>query len=84
MSQLRLRDIGDVGLVSPPHAIGFFERAGFGDDREGSVPMKLSLESFQQRCSSSSCLASRLDARLQPTAHDWNLSLATDLHALQP
>ena len=49
-AQLRLRDIGDVGLVSPPHAIGFFEKAGFGDDKEGSVPMRLSLEKFQQQC----------------------------------
>ena len=67
--------------MSPPHAIGFFERAGFGDDKEGSVPMRLSLESFQQRCSLSSRLSSETDASLCTAADDVNASPTALLHA---
>ena len=54
VAQLHLKDIGDVGLKSPAHAADFFQRARFGADREGSIPMTLSLDHFRQRSSAQS------------------------------
>ena len=46
VAQLHLKDIHDVGLKSPTDAADFFRRAGFDADREGSVPMTLSVDRF--------------------------------------